>query len=334
MIAVYFIVFLLILFIACFVHYKIWRTKLIKKLYEKSSIMRTSMGPVEYVSIGPEDGPVLLISHGGGSGYDNAFFYDFLTIEEGIRIICPSKPGYLRTPLEIGRTFEDHADMLASVLDALGVNKKVAILGVSLGGPAALQFAIRHPDRTACLIMQDAVSHEYHASQEAEKSILGKLFLSTSGRKFLSWMMTLSSHLMPKSTFRTYLKVETLYGKNEIKKIADEVMRDPLEVIKFKKFADMIAPLDLRAPGMDNEMVYAAKLPRYPLENIKAPTLVTQSRMDRDVDKTHGDLVAETVPKAERYYFDGCGHMFWFGSEWPNIKSKLIKFLKNHINGK
>jgi len=291
------------------------------------------MGPVEYISIGPEDGPVLLVSHGGGSGYDNAFLYDFL-IKEGIRIICPSKPGYLRTPLEIGKTFEGHADMLASVLDALGVNKKVAILGVSLGGPAALQFAIRHHDRTACLVMQDAVSHEYHANQKAKKSILGKLFLSTFGRKFLSWMMTVSSHLMPKSTFMTYLQVETLYDNNTIKKIADEVMSEPLEVLKFKEFADMMAPLDLRAFGMDNEMVYAAKLPRYPLENIKVPTLVTQSKMDRDVDKTHGDFVAETVPNAETYYFNGCGHMFWFGSEWPNIKAKLINFLKKHITGK
>jgi pimeloyl-ACP methyl ester carboxylesterase len=55
---------------------------------------------------------------------------------------------------------------------------EVAILGVSLGGPAALQFALRHKDICGGLIMQDAVSHEYHPSQEAEKSIIGRLFLS------------------------------------------------------------------------------------------------------------------------------------------------------------
>ncbi len=82
---------------------------------------------------------------------------------------------------------------------------------------------------------------------------------------------------------------------------------------------------------MDNEMVYAGKLPRYPLEDIKVPTLVTQSRMDRDVDRSHGDFVAETVLNTEAYYFDGCGHMFWFGKEWPKIKSKLISFLKKNM---
>ena len=112
MIVFYFMVFLLVVITACFTHYIIWRAMLIKKLYARSSIVPTAMGPVEYISIGPADGPVLLLSHGGGSGCDNAYLYDFL-VNEGIRIICPSKPGYLRTPLEAGKTFEEHADLLA-----------------------------------------------------------------------------------------------------------------------------------------------------------------------------------------------------------------------------
>lgn len=62
--------------------------------------------------------------------------------------------------------------MMAELLDNRGIKEKVAIPGVSLGGPAALQFALRHQDRVNCLIMQDAVSKEYHANQEAEESIL------------------------------------------------------------------------------------------------------------------------------------------------------------------
>jgi pimeloyl-ACP methyl ester carboxylesterase len=320
----------LFLIILCFAHYKIWRSRLIKKLTAQSSLLDTSMDKVECISIGPDDGPVFLLSHGGGSGYDNGFLYDFL-IDEGFRVICPSKPGYLRTPLSIGKTFEEHADMLAAVLDSLDIRKKVAIAGVSLGGPAALQFALRHHDRTACLIMQDAVSHEYKPPEGAENSILGKLFLSSSGRKFLTWLMTLFSNLWPKSAFATYLQTETLYDKKKIKELSDTIMKDPSEIEKFKKFAEMLAPLDIRGEGMDNEMQYAKKLPRYPLEDIKAPVLVTQSNMDRDVVKTHGEFVANTAPNAETYYFDGCGHLFWFGEEWPKIKNKLITFLKNHV---
>ncbi|MDP8263264.1 MAG: alpha/beta hydrolase [Candidatus Ancaeobacter aquaticus] len=329
-IGAYILIILLCVFIACFIHYKLWRSHLVKRLEQRSSIIKTAMGEVEYIIIGPADGPILLISHSGGSGYDNVFLYDFL-VNEGFRIICPSKPGYLRTSLKVGKTFEEHADMFASLLDCLGIHEKVAILGVSLGGPAALQFALRHQERTACLIMQDAVSHEYHASKEAENSILGKLYLSSSGRKFLSWLMSVFTYLWPKQTFATYLKVETLYDRKQIKEIVNEIMKSHKETKKFKQFADMSAPLDLRAVGMDNEMIYASKLPRYPLENIKVPVLVTQSRMDRDVAKSHGDFVGKTVINAETYYFDGCGHMFWFGDEWPKIKTKLIEFLKKYM---
>ncbi len=331
MIAILQVVAILILFfiVVCFIHYKIWRAKLVKKLNSQSSVIKTSMGDVEYISIGPDSGPVFLLSHGGGSGYDNAYLYDFLA-KEGFRIICPSKPGYLRTPLSAGKTFEEHADMFAAVLDALGVKKTVAIAGISLGGPAALQFALRHPGRTACLVMQDAVSHDYRASEEAKNSILGKLFLNASARELLSWLMTLCAHLWPEAVFMTYLQEESLYEKNKLKEIASEVMKDPENIKKMKQFADMTAPLALRAPGMDNELIFADKLPRYKLENISAPVLVTQSRMDKDVEKSHGEFVADTVPNAESYYFDGCGHLFWFGKEWPEIKFRLIKFLKKH----
>lgn len=314
---------------SCFIHYKIWRKKLIKQLNSRSSILYTSMGPVEYASIGPEDGPVFLLSHGGGTGYDNAFLYDFL-IKEGFRVICPSKPGYLRTPLAVGEGFDKHADMFAAVLEALNISKKVAIAGVSLGGPAALQFALKYQDKITCLIMQDAVSHAYGPCKEAEDSILGKLFLSPSSRKFLTWLMTVSAYLWPKAIFSTYLQVESLYDKKKTKEITNIVMKDPLEVKKIKEFAEVVAPLDLRAPGMDSEMKYAKELPRYPLENIKVPVLVTQSTMDRDVLKKHAEFIVNTAPNVEVYYFEGCGHMFWFGDEWPIIQSKLVNFLKKH----
>ena len=45
------------------------------------------------------------------------------------------------------------ADDIAHVLDALGV-ERVAVLGYSLGGRAALQFVLRHSDRVAALVLE------------------------------------------------------------------------------------------------------------------------------------------------------------------------------------
>jgi alpha-beta hydrolase superfamily lysophospholipase len=216
------------------------------------------------------------------------------------------------------------------LLDALKIKEKVFMLGISLGGPTALQFALRHPDRCRGLIMQDAVSMEYHPSLKAKNSFLGKLFLSKYGRNLIGWFQYLCVKFAPASVFDEYLQVETFYDKDKTKQLAEEIMKDPKEVEKLKALINMTSPMSLRMTGLDSEMKYAAKIPRYPLEKLKVPTLVTQSKVDRDVEFKNGEFVANTVPNAEFYIFDGLGHLFWFGSEWPAIYSKMVSFLKKH----
>ncbi|MFA6549345.1 MAG: alpha/beta hydrolase [Candidatus Margulisiibacteriota bacterium] len=318
----------IILIIAGYIHYKIWRYTLIKKLNAGSRILQLSCGPVEYAMLGK--GPTIFISHGGGTGYDNIYLYDYL-VKAGFRLICPSKPGYLRTSLSVGETFEAQADMFAELLDKLEIKEPVCIIGVSLGGPAALQFALRHPDRVRCLVMQDAVSKEYHANEESKKSILGKMYLSPIGREAIGYLMDISTQLWPESIFKTYLQVETTYPAKELNATTKKIMSIPGEKQKIKDFSKVVSPLGMRCQGMDMEMRLSEKLSRYPLENITVPTLVTQSRVDKDVTRDHGEFVAQTVKNAELYEFDGCGHMFWFGEEGEKVKNKLIEFLLKNL---
>jgi hypothetical protein len=130
--------------------------------------------------------------------------------------------------------------------------------------------------------------------------------------------------------FDEYLQIETFYDKDKTKQLAEEIMKDPKEVEKLKALINMISPMSKRKTGLDSEMEYAAKIPGYPLEKIKVPTLVTQSKVDRDVEFDNGEFVAKTVPNAEFYTFDGLGHLFWFGDEWQTIYSKMVSFLKKH----
>jgi pimeloyl-ACP methyl ester carboxylesterase len=325
------LVILLLLFVLClalFIHYKIWRKRLVEKLISGSQIIRLSCGPVEYAVLGK--GPTLFISHGGGTGYDNIDFYDYL-VKEGFRLVCPSKPGYLRTPLSSGKTFEAQADMFVELLDKLGIKEKVGILGVSLGGPAALQFALRHQDRVSCLIMQDAVSKEYHPNEEAKKSVLGKMYLSPVGREAIGYLMDISTELWPEAIFKTYLQVETTYNSKQLDEITRKIMSVPGNKQKIKDFSKHVSPLGLRCQGMDMELKLSETLPRYPLEIITVPTLVTQSRVDKDVSRDHGEFVAKTIKNAQLYEFDGCGHMFWFGEEGDKVAAKLTEFLKGNL---
>lgn len=50
-------------------------------------------------------------------------------------------------------TFDDMADDLAALLDAIGVKGKVALAGTAVGAAIAIHFAVRHAARTAALVV-------------------------------------------------------------------------------------------------------------------------------------------------------------------------------------
>ena len=50
-------------------------------------------------------------------------------------------------------TWTQMADDLAGLLDAVGIGGKVSIAGIAVGAAIAAHFAVRHPDRTAALVL-------------------------------------------------------------------------------------------------------------------------------------------------------------------------------------
>ena len=101
-------------------------------------------------------GPTVLHFHGGNLGHNGWFFLAHL-VGSGYRLLTPDRPGYLGTPLGDNGSPEAQADVAAALLDALEV-ERVAVVGISAGGPAAIQFAARHPERTRALVLLSAVS--------------------------------------------------------------------------------------------------------------------------------------------------------------------------------
>src|SRR5207244_11748480 len=70
---------------------------------------------------------------------------------------------YGRTPSAIGKTAEAFADALVSLLDRLQLDQ-VIVVGISAGGPTALQLAGRHPERVSKVILQNAATDGRYAS--------------------------------------------------------------------------------------------------------------------------------------------------------------------------
>src|SRR5574341_738427 len=120
----------------------------------KSQIAQTSKGPIEYTLVG--NGPAVLVCHGTSS---NCFSIDDSAPLQnaGFSVLRPSRPGYGRTPLEVGRTAAQAAEALVALLDNLEIATCV-VVAISGGGPTGVALAALFPERVKRLALVAAVT--------------------------------------------------------------------------------------------------------------------------------------------------------------------------------
>jgi pimeloyl-ACP methyl ester carboxylesterase len=106
---------------------------------------------VGFATYGPDDGTPVVWCHGGpGSRLEPAGFEPFLG-DLGLRLIGIDRPGYGMSSLRPGRSVADWVPDGLAVVDALGVDRFLAI-GVSTGGAYALALASTAPDRVRAVV--------------------------------------------------------------------------------------------------------------------------------------------------------------------------------------
>jgi pimeloyl-ACP methyl ester carboxylesterase len=275
------------------------------KLKSGAQIIETSSGLIEYTIVG--EGPTVLISHGGGGGYDQGLLLTFP--EEGFKFISLSRPGYLGTPIQTGQTFEAMADSYANLLDSLKIDK-VAIMGTSGGGPSTLQFALRHPDRCWGVLMISAISQQIPSFPPV-----------------MQWVV---ENIMPYSGFITWIIMNTWVLDLLIdRKTKLQLQGNPEKKAAFKELMDSIFPLCMRIEGALNDVREIAKMPIYPLEKITSPALVVHGSSDTIAPFSQGKWTASRIPNAQLLTIKD-GQHFSFVTHTEQVKPAVIDFLKTH----
>lgn len=105
------------------------------------------------VSVAGDSGPPVLLLAGGAAS-SQGFFPGVAEAVPGHRIICLDRPGTGRAQDTGTATLQTGSQAAAQVLTELGAGPAV-ILGQSLGGLQAVQFATDHPDLVAGLVLID-----------------------------------------------------------------------------------------------------------------------------------------------------------------------------------
>ena len=105
-------------------------------LKANSETVETSLGFVEYTLKG-SNGPDLLFIHGTPGGYDQT-----TEATDKFRVLTPSRPGYLRTSILLGKTPLQQAKVFKALLEALGIDK-VIVMGTSGGGSGPFRWLLK-----------------------------------------------------------------------------------------------------------------------------------------------------------------------------------------------
>lgn len=279
-------IFLIVVVVGISAVYLVSRHRILNQLEAAGHMAQTSAGPIQYGLIG-KAGPVILFAHGTPGGFDHTPFFSASGFE-GYRVLTPSRPGYMATPLDVGKTPEEQAKAYAALLDALRIDE-VVVIGVSGGGPSAIAFAAMYPQRTLALIGLEALS------QPSSKPL-----------DIPSWMR--SDFL-----FWTGISLATELGGGR----AVVGMFDPADAERIETSPDGLErihnwlwaawPISLRLAGWRNDSEQFMRL-ALPIRKVTAPTLILSGTADEEAPYEDAERLAAAIPGSRLYTVEGANH--------------------------
>ncbi len=305
-----------------------WLDAVTRRASAESHIAHTKRGAVEYDLRGL--GEIVLHFHGGNVGHNGWFMLQNL-MDAGFTLLTPDRPGYLGTPIAGNGSPERQADVFAALLDTLDIDS-VAVVGVSAGGAGALQFALRYPERTKCLMLLSAITKKTDLSDDQQNSTLGRLVMSPRGQNVAYFLIQQAMKRMPAAALQDYAKTETTYDEATSQRYIQMIVNDPQQLQQVFALADAIVPALPRFDGVMNDLRVQQELEPMPLENITAPTLIVHSRYDGDVPYENATYAAEKIPNAELITVDQFGHFTWWGDPavTRSFEQRMVDFVREY----
>lgn len=304
------------LYIVLLLTFQISKHRLLRNLESGSAVFESELGPIEYAVKG--DGPVVLYLHGTPGGYSEGLQHTAYT-ESGFQVLSPSRPGYLRTPITLGRSPAEQADALALLLEGLDI-QQVAVVGHSGGGPFAVELAKRHPTRVGCLVLYSALlgpDTRADASDASNVPIVDRCF----GSGFAEWCMFSLVQTYPK------LFVDSGFPTEDERRrfLKDESKLDRVIDGMWNSF-----PASTRRDGYVNDSGQFKMLDLGNLQEIQAPTLVIHGTEDPACPFKEAESFVAEVPTAKSLWVEGGGHLIYL-SHSDDIEPEIVEFISQHL---
>ena len=102
--------------------------------------------------------------------------------------VIPDLPGHGNSFSKAGMGVSQISDALLDLLDDLGV-EKTALLGYSMGGRIALDFAMKYPDRLVCLILESTSPGIQDQNEREARKLKDETLAEEIERNGLTWFV-------------------------------------------------------------------------------------------------------------------------------------------------
>jgi len=192
------------------------------------------------------------------------------------------------------------ADDTAGLMDALGITR-AALLGISMGGMIAQEFALHHQEKLSCLIL--GCTHFGGASvAQSPPEIVAAVMAGTNATPA-------QQHQQLQAVFCD----DTIANRREVVEKHNRIRAQyPIPPYAFLRQTQAIGVFDARAR----------------LNQIRVPTMVITGREDRLVAPQNSKLIAERIPGSKLVELPG-GHLFM--AEYPEqFNRAVIDFIDAH----
>jgi len=261
-----------------------WNDDYDQNLDTGSVIIDLPQGQVEYCILG--NGKPMVISHATPGGYDQAKLFAQPFVDNGYKVICWSRPGYLKTPLSSGRTFKEQAELLATLLDYLWIDS-ASFYGTSTGSVISLLLAKKYPERVDRLFLENPVSAETLSSHQLTQrdSLDGVLFSSQN-----DWFSNLFEKHFPQIPHKFSIRGESYFDES----LLLDLLSKKFDIIGSQQILQLLkttGPTEKKELGFYND-VYELTRSTFDISGLEMPHHIIKSEQEYSplIFTTLGDL--------------------------------------------
>ena len=201
-----------------------------------------------------------------------------------------------------GLTFDHLVSDLESVVDAAEL-ESFPLFGISQGGPVAIEYSVRHPERVTRLILMGAYARgrlrRDDPDLESDYELHQGLVKAGWGTDDPTFRHVFTSQFIPDGSARQHAWFDELMRRSTSKETALEIFR-------------VLANIEVTQRA----------------SKVTVPTLVLHSHGDRRVPFTEGRLIASLIPGARLVQLDSNNHLpLESEPAWDVVLSEITSFV-------